>query len=69
MDPQVAWDELLNLYSEQQHEEANQAAEDLLQWLQRGGFPPRTTHRIAAGDPLHRVIALAVVRQVLGLNQ
>lgn len=64
MDPQSTWNELLNCYSRQQFEAALEAAENLHQWLQRGGFPPTTNQLIAPGDELHGVIARAVVQHV-----
>ncbi len=65
MDPQATWEELLRCYEQQQFEDAAAAAENLRQWLQRGGFSPTTTTLIAAGDELHRVIVQAVVQHVL----
>lgn len=65
MDPQATWEELLSAYSTQQFDDATQAAENLSQWLKRGGFPPLTNSLIAPGDELHRVIAQAVIERVL----
>jgi hypothetical protein len=65
MDPQATWNELLESYSRKQFEEALAAAENLHQWLQRGGFPPTVTAQVSVGDELHRVIAWAVVQHVL----
>ncbi len=65
MDPQADREELLNCYSRQQFEAAVEAAENLDQWLHRGGFPPTTNQLIAPGDELHRVIARAVVQHVI----
>lgn len=65
MDPQATWNEMLDRYNRKQSEEALSAAENLLQWLQRGGFPPTITAQVSAGDELHRVIAWAVVQHVL----
>lgn len=69
MDPQATWEELLRCYGEQHFEEAVAAAENLNQWLQRGGFPPRTTELVAAGDELQGVIARAVIQHVLACCQ
>lgn len=66
MDPQATWNELLRCYRDQQSEEAAQAAESLLNWLDRQGFPPLTTNAIAAGDELHAVIARTVCKYVRG---
>ncbi len=65
MDPQATWNELLESYNSKQFEEALAAAENLNQWLQRGGFPPTVTAQVSDGDELHRVIAWAVVQHVL----
>lgn len=66
MDPQATWEQLLSSYGDRQLDDARRAAGDLLGWLSRGGFPPTTTELVTPGDELHRVIALAVCRQVLG---
>lgn len=65
MDPQATWEELLHCYTERRFEEAVEAAENLHQWLKRGGFAPQTLDVIAIDDELHRVTALAVIRHVL----
>ena len=65
MDPQATWEELLSAYGNQQFDDAKEAAENLSQWLARGGFPPLTIPLIAQGDELHRVIAQAVIERVL----
>lgn len=49
MDPQVTWQRLLDAYSERNWPEAQEAAEDLLIWLERGGFPPQ----ILPDSPMH----------------
>lgn len=69
MDPQITWDDLLSCLAAGQLAKAKDHAENLSQWLTRGGFPPRTLPRIAEGDDLHRVIARAVVQHVLALDE
>ena len=69
MDPQATWEELLTCYGQGQFEDAAEAAENLHQWLQRGGFPPTTNQLIAVGDELHRVIVRAVVQHVLACRK
>lgn len=66
MDPQETWNELLRCYKDQQREEAAEAADSLLSWLDRHGFPPLTTNAIPAGDALHAVIARTVCLYVCG---
>lgn len=53
MDPNQAWRELASAVHEEQWEEASQIAEDLLSWLDRGGFPPR----ISGKNGFDRVVA------------
>ena len=43
MDPQATWEDLLAAYAESDWERVEELAEVLLQWLARGGFPPRAT--------------------------
>ncbi len=66
MDPQATWEELLRNYASGEIEEARRAADDLAVWLRHGGFPPHILEPITASDELHRVVALAVCRHVLG---
>lgn len=43
MDPQAAWDRLLEAYAEQDWEAVEELADGLLAWLDGQGFPPQTT--------------------------
>jgi hypothetical protein len=43
MDPNQAWHELADAVTEERWEEAAEIAENLLCWLDRGGFPPKIT--------------------------
>lgn len=40
MDPQAAWDQLLAAYSAGDWDILEERATDLIDWLDRGGFPP-----------------------------
>ncbi|WLD13586.1 hypothetical protein [Planctellipticum variicoloris] len=42
MDPQVAWDEMLEAILQRDWELAVERAEALLEWMRNGGFPPET---------------------------
>lgn len=59
MDPQAAWEQLLEAYAAQDWYEAELLADALVTWLEHGGFPPRATTRTDLGQPWDRVIALA----------
>lgn len=44
MDPQTCYDLLIDALLDNDMEAAEQAAIDLLGWLNRGGFPPTNLH-------------------------
>ena len=54
MDPQAAWDHLLEAYTHGDWSVVEELAEGLLKWLHRGGFPPRPVfeREIGACQPL-----------------
>jgi hypothetical protein len=41
MDPQATWRRMIDAYAIRDFETAREAAEDLRNWLTRGGFPPQ----------------------------
>lgn len=41
MDPQTAWEDLLEALGERDWDRVEDLAEGLLHWLQADGFPPR----------------------------
>jgi len=49
MDPQAAWNELLDALAENDLAEAELRAEALVTWLDRNGFPPQTSLRVLPG--------------------
>lgn len=42
MDPQVAWQELLDAFQQSDWDRVHELAEGLLHWMNRRGFPPET---------------------------
>ena len=42
MDPQAAWEQLQEAYGDADWETTRELAQALLDWLDRGGFPPTT---------------------------
>ena len=46
MDPQVAWNELLDAIAANNLEMAEVYADGLLEWTSRKGFPPQTASRL-----------------------
>lgn len=56
MDPQTAWDELLAAYDDLDWPVVEERATALLQWLDRGGFPPRLAGVHAAGRDWSRMV-------------
>jgi hypothetical protein len=64
MDPQATWQRMLDAYSARDRIEAIEAAEDLLGWLRRGGFPPQTLPHLPMDNPWNRAIADAACRFV-----
>ena len=43
MDPQVAWNEMLEAVQQRDWENAVERAEGLLEWMGKGGVPPQTS--------------------------
>jgi hypothetical protein len=64
MDPQATWQRMLDAYSARDRIEAIEAAEDLLGWLRRGGFPPQTLPHLPMDTSWNRAIADAACRFV-----
>lgn len=42
MDPQAAWNEMLDAISQRDWDLAQERADGLLKWMRNGGFPPQT---------------------------
>ena len=64
MDPQVAWDELLEALADSDLEQAEVRAEALLEWTGRNGFPPQTVSGVLPTS-WDRKICRYVCRKVL----
>ncbi len=43
MDPQAAWNEMLEAIDQRDWEQAAEPAEALLEWMRKGGVPPQTS--------------------------
>jgi hypothetical protein len=69
MDPQTAWSNLLDAYSDQDWEVVAAHATVLLDWLESGGFPPQTAQHRPLRPPANRLIALATCVAVLDRSQ
>ena len=65
MDPQAAWNRLLDAYSARDPVDAKDAADDLLVWLRSGGFPPQTLPNLPMDDAWNRTLAHAACRFVI----
>ncbi|TWT60827.1 hypothetical protein [Rubinisphaera italica] len=50
MDPQQTWGEMLDAFAAGDLEAAAVAAEVLMDWLKRGGFPPQPLTRVLSDD-------------------
>lgn len=57
MDPQAAWREMLTAFEAGDSETAFERATDLLDWLERGGFPPLTSSPPTNNDAWNRQMA------------
>lgn len=62
MDPQVVWEQLLDAYTDHDWDAVDEYAAALLEWLEKGGFPPQTVHDRELRPPANRLIALATCR-------
>ena len=65
MDPEAAWKELLQARLERDWDQAEELAEGLLDWLDKGGVPPVTVGGSRLGKKWHRTIAHATCLFVL----
>ena len=65
MDPQTAWDDLLDALGEQDWDRVEDLADGLLHWLRANGFPPRAVTGSDLGPDWDREIAVAGCRFAL----
>lgn len=59
MDPQATWDQLLCAYREGDWDTIEERATDLIEWLDRGGFPPKVLANPGLGPDWDRALARA----------
>ncbi len=59
MDPQVTWDSLMKEWANRSWLDVVELAEALLQWLDRDGFPPKTSDAPELGVEWHATVARA----------
>lgn len=64
MDPQVTWDQLLEAIARKDLEAAEIHAENLAEWLNKGGFAPQVFNRLLTED-WDRQVCHYVCRRVL----
>lgn len=64
MDPQAAWEEMLEAISASDFFEAELRADALMEWLRKDGFPPQTLTRVLSAD-WDRRICRYVCRKVM----
>lgn len=64
MDPQVAWNDMLEAIAIKDLFEAELRAEALLDWLDRGGFAPQTVSRLLPSE-WDRLICRYLCRKVM----
>lgn len=64
MDPQTTWEEMLDAISEGVFPEAKHRADALLDWLEKGGFPPQPLTRVLSDD-WDRMVCRYVCQKVL----
>ena len=64
MDPEVAWNEMLDAIAEDKLSDAEVCADSLLGWIERGGFVPQTLKRSVPDEWNHQICDY-VCREVL----
>ena len=57
MDPQAAWDQLLESYAAKDWDQLTELATGLLTWLDRGGFPPRAVLGADLGQDFDKAVS------------
>lgn len=59
MNPQATWDQLLSAYAEGGWDRIEERATELIEWLDRGGHPPKVTTCPGVGPDFNRALARA----------
>ncbi len=67
MDPQATWDQLLAALAEEEWDQVEDFARSLLNWLDRGGFPPTAMGVACLGPDWERAICIAGCRYALDI--
>ena len=67
MDPQAAWGQLLAAYAAGDWDILEERATDLIEWLDRGGFPPMILKQPDIDPELNRALARAGCFHALGI--
>ena len=62
MDPQTTWDQLLEAYGRHDWPLVDELAATLIDWLGRGGFPPRAVTGSDLGADWDLAVSLAACR-------
>lgn len=62
MDPETAWNEMMEAVAARDWPTAEEFARALLEWLAKGGFPPRTSLHEGLTREWHVEISQAVCR-------
>ena len=65
MDPQAAWDQLQEAFRISDWEAVRELAQSLLDWLDRGGFPPVTSEGNRNDAARQRAIVIRFCHSVL----
>ena len=65
MDPQQTWQEMLDAYASGQLSQADELASALLDWLDKGGFPPQTFPDRTFDSDFNWDVARAAVQAIL----
>jgi hypothetical protein len=66
MDPQATWNALLDAWTQRDWQEVVDLAEALLEWIRKGGFPPKTTPGRQMGADWNHVLSVAACKFALG---
>lgn len=69
MDPQAAWDQLLAAYAAGDWDEIQARATDLIEWLDRGGFPPTVLRQPGLDSDWNQALARAGCLHALNIVQ
>ncbi len=59
MNPQTTWDQLLSAYAEGDWDAIEERATELIEWLDRGGAPPKVVNRPGLGPEWNEALARA----------